>query len=214
MAEKQVGKLPSVRRLPLYLRMLREQRAAGRDVVSSSHLASELDILQIQVKKDLEITGISGKPGVGFQIDELIAAIEAYLGWNNTTDAVVVGAGHLGRALMGYQGFKFYGLNIVAAFDVDPELYGRSIGGVQVLPLSKLEDLLGRLHIHLAVLSVPADFAQSSCDRLVAAGVKGIWNFTPIRLATPGGVIVRSEDLAVGLAELSLGIKNLIGGAR
>ncbi|OPZ61008.1 MAG: Redox-sensing transcriptional repressor Rex [Deltaproteobacteria bacterium ADurb.Bin510] len=211
MAEKQVGKLPSVRRLPLYLRLLREQQASGRAVVSSAHLAVALDILQIQVKKDLEITGITGKPGVGFQVDELIAAIENYLGWNNVTDAVVVGAGHLGQALMGYAGFKNYGLNIVAAFDSDATLAGQILKGVPVLPIDKLEDLLERLHIHLAVLTVPAEAAQSVCERLVAAGVKGIWNFTPVRLAAPEGVIVRSEDLAAGLAELSLGIKQQLG---
>jgi len=211
MAEKQVGKLPSVRRLPLYLRLLREQQAGGRAVVSSAHLAAELDILQIQVKKDLEITGITGKPGVGFLVDELIAAIESYLGWNNVTDAVVVGAGHLGQALMGYAGFRNYGLNIVAAFDIDALMAGQTLKGVPVLPIDKLEDLLERLHIHLAVLTVPAEAAQAICERLVAAGVKGIWNFTPVRLVVPEGVIVRSEDLAAGLAELSLGIKQLLG---
>lgn len=211
MADKQVGKLPSVRRLPLYLRLLREHQARGRAVISSAHLAAELDIVQIQVKKDLEITGITGKPGVGFQVDELIAAIEAYLGWNNATDAVVVGAGHLGQALMGYAGFKNYGLNIVAAFDREASLWDRTLKGVPVLPMDRLEDLLGRLHVHLAVLSVPAVAAQSISDRLVAAGIKGIWNFTPVKLVVPGGVIVRSEDLAAGLAELSLGIKQLVG---
>ena len=115
--------LPSVRRLPTYLRLLNELQARGRDVVSCTHIADELGLVSVQVRKDLAVTGIVGKPKVGYQIPELIVAIETFLGWNNTKDAFLVGAGSLGAALLGYEGFKDFNLNVLAGFDVDSTTY-------------------------------------------------------------------------------------------
>ncbi len=206
--ERQVAKLPSIRRLPLYLRALQGLKDSGQDVVSSSWLARELELQQIVVKKDLEITQAVGKTGVGYAVEDLISAIEDYLGWNNFTDAFLVGAGNLGQALLGYAGFREFGLRIVAAFDTNPDLIGSELHGVPVFDLTKLPNLAERLHVHLAVLTVPSPVAQDVCDTLVGNGVLGIWNFTPVKLQVPRGVIVRREDLASGLAELSVKIKH------
>ncbi len=204
---EKVIKLPSIRRLPLYLEILYGLRRQGRDVVSSSLLARELEVEQIQVKKDLEITGITGTPGVGYNLPALVEAIETFLNWNNTTDAVLVGAGRLGGALLDYPGFLERGLRVIAAFDADPARQGPRVGGVEVYPLEKLEKLVRRLHVHLAILTVPAEAAQETAERLVAAGVLAIWNFTPTKLRLPEGIIVQREDLAAGLAELSVKLK-------
>lgn len=206
MADKnrRIGKLPSIRRLPRYLTVLRNLQAQGREVVSSSFLAQELRVEQIVTKKDLEITGISGRTGVGYVVADLIEAIEEFLGWNNLADAFLVGAGNLGCALLGYEGFRNYGLNLIAAFDTNPGRVGRMVSGINVFYLDKLPDLASRMHIQLAVLTVPGEAAQETADLLVDSGIRGIWNFTATNLKVPAGVIVQREDLAAGLAELSV----------
>lgn len=204
------GKRPSIRRLPMYLKTLRQFHNAGREIVSSAHLARELNVPQINVKKDLEITGATGKTGVGYMVKSLIYHIESFLGWNNTTDAFLVGAGNLGQALMGYQGFQQHGLRITAAFDTDIALIGKQIDKIPVFPLNKLTNLASRMHVHLAILTVPALCAQDVCEQLVKADIRGIWNFTSEPLKVPPTVIVHQEDLTAGLAELSVRIKQLL----
>ena len=124
--EIRVAPLPSVRRLPAYLRLLYTLQAQGRDVVSCTHIADDLGLVSVQVRKDLAITGIVGKPKVGYQIPELIGAIENFLGWNNTKDAFLIGAGSLGSALLGYEGFKEFNLNVLAGFDINPAKIGNA----------------------------------------------------------------------------------------
>jgi len=194
---------PTIRRLPGYLRLLRQCQAAGRTVISATHIAEELALESIQVRKDLGCTGMIGKPRVGFEIEPTIAAIESTLGWNCATQAFLFGAGHLGTALLGYDGFARSGLKIVAAFDSDPQLVGTTINGKQVLPLNRLHDLVRRMHIYVAVLAVPAVAAQQVAEQVVAAGIFGIWNFAPTMLALPDDVIVQNEDLSAGLALLT-----------
>jgi redox-sensing transcriptional repressor len=200
--------LPAVRRLPRYLGVLREMEASGREVVSSAHLARELGLEQIVVKKDLGLTGAVGKTGVGYEVPALLEAIEAFLGWNNTSEAFLVGAGDLGSALLGYEGFREHGLALVAGFDTDPEKIGAEIHGVPILAMEKLPDLAARMHVHLAVLTVPEAVAQEVTETLVAAGIRGIWNFTSGTLAVPEEVVVQREDLAASLAELSAKLKH------
>lgn len=201
---EKVGSLPSVRRLPIYLNYLQQLEASGRDVVSSNHLAEKLGYDAIQVRKDLSITGVVGKPKVGYFVPSLIKAIEDFLGWDNNTDAFIVGAGNLGSALLGYDGFKRYGLNIVAAFDADEGKVGRIVHGKEILPIEKLENLAQRMRVHMGIIAVPAEAAQTVADLMVSAGVTAIWNFTPVRLNVPSSVVVQNEDLASGLAVLSV----------
>lgn len=204
-AEKQkVGNLATVRRLPSYLHLLRQLKDNGREIVSSNHIAETLKLEAIQVRKDLAITGIVGKPKIGYYIPNLIQAIEEFLGWDNKTDAFIVGAGNLGSALLGYQGFVRHGLNIIAAFDADESKVGMQIHDKDVLPLKKLPDLVSRMHISMGIIAVPAEAAQSVAELMVTSGITAIWNFAPTHLDVPKNIIVQNEDLASGLAVLSV----------
>lgn len=199
-----VAPLPTIRRMASYLRVLRLARGEGQESISATQIAEELRLESIQVRKDLAYTGITGKPGVGFLVEELIGKIESFLNWDNNTDAVLVGAGHLGGALLGFDAFRRYGLSIVAAFDADPTKVGTQIHGKHVLSMEKLANLIQRMHIRMAILTVTADAAQSVADQLVAAGIEGIWNFVPVTLKVPDQVFVQNEDLFSGLAVLSV----------
>ena len=195
--------LPSVRRLPTYLRFLMTLKAAGREVVSCTHIGDELGVGSIQVRKDLAVTGIVGKPKVGYSVTQLICAIEDFLGWNNTSDTVLVGAGSLGAALLGYGGFKEFGLNLVAGFDVDPAKIGTQIHGREIFALERLHDLVPRMHVLIGVLTVPASVAQDTANYMILSGLRAIWNYTPVKLDVPESVIVEDVKLSASLAVLS-----------
>lgn len=195
--------LPTVRRLPAYLRLLYSLQARGRDVVSCTHIAEELGLVSIQVRKDLAAIGVVGRPKVGYQLPALITAIRDFLGQNNTSDAFLVGAGCLGGALLGYDGFQEFGLNIVAGFDINPAKFGTQIHGREIFDLQKLPDLAERLHILIGILTVPAAAAQDVANLMVLSGMRAIWNYTPVRLEVPDIVIVEDVKLAASLAVLS-----------
>jgi redox-sensing transcriptional repressor len=194
---------PSLRRLPKYHHFLVELRERGIHEVSCTTIGEALNLLPIQVRKDLQYTGIVGRPKVGFQLAELIQAIETFLGWDNTNDAFLVGAGNLGSALLGYERFEKFGLSIVAAFDNNPNIVGTSIHKKLVLPMEKLVDLAQRMAIHIGIITTPAAAAQQAADQLVKAGVRAIWNFAPTTLNVPPNVILQNEDLYNSLAALS-----------
>lgn len=195
--------LPSVRRLPTYLRLLHELKARGRDVVSCTHIADDLGLVSVQVRKDLAITGIVGKPKVGYHVPELIAAIENFLGWNNTRDAFLVGVGSLGAALLGYEGFSEFNLNLLVGFDKDPKKVNKTVHGKDVLPMEKFANLAKRMRVLIGVLTVPAAAAQEAADVMVRSGIRAIWNYTPVSLRVPDTVIVEDVRLASSLAALS-----------
>lgn len=196
--------IQALQRMPAYLGYLRQCLDAGEKNVSAAKAAAFFGISEIQVRKDFAaVSAIPGKPKAGFSIVELIDGIEGYLGFRNTKEAVLVGAGSLGSALLRYGGFAPLGLTIVAAFDADPALVGQTVNGKPILPTEKLIDLCLRLNIRIGIVTVPAKHAQTVCDALVAGGVKAIWNFAPVALRVPEDVLVRSEDLAVSLAVLS-----------
>jgi len=195
--------LPTIRRFPLYLRLLKDRQVLGEEWISATTLAVELRLKPIQVRKDMACTGVEGKPKIGFRIDELIEAIEHHLGWDNVTDAVLVGAGNLGTALAGYEGFRNYGLKIIGAFDNDPEKIGTAIYGIPVFAMSSLKKQIERFGVNMAVLTVPAESAQEVAEKLAEAGIKGIWNFVPKNLKLPEEIIIQRIDLAASFAELS-----------
>ncbi len=195
---------PTLRRLPRYHHYLADLAAKGVKSISCSQSGAELSLDPTQVRKDLETTEITGKPKVGYVITEVIRAIEDLLGWNNTRDAFLAGAGHLGSALLGYnEGFRRIGLNIVAAFDIDPLKVGKQIHGKHVLPLSKLSNLAERMHIHMGIITTPAPAAQSVAHLMIEGGIRAIWNFAPVSLRVPSNVIVQNESLYASLAALS-----------
>ncbi len=198
-----INKLPAIRRLPAYLHLLRELSEQGVKFVSSSYFAEEMQIQSILVRKDLELTRISGTPRIGYSVTALIKGIEDFLGWNENLKALLVGAGQIGSFILGNQNLINVGLKIVAAFDNDPQKIRASVHGVPVFDSARLKDVLRRDPISIAILCVPAEEAQQVADMLVAAGIKGIWNFTTTKLIIPQEVITQKEDLASGLAVLS-----------
>lgn len=194
----------TIARLPVYLRYLREIKASGEENVSSTKLADSMKLNPVQVRKDLAlISSVSGKPKLGFGVCELINDIEQFLGCDNVNDALIVGVGGLGKTLLGYEGFKNYGLNIVAAFDVNPQLIGEKVNGVPVLSLDKLQHTVKSLNIKMGIITVPKAAAQSVAELMVASGIRGIWNFSPRQLHLPENIAVKNEDLAASLAVLS-----------
>ncbi|MEN6308029.1 MAG: redox-sensing transcriptional repressor Rex [Anaerohalosphaeraceae bacterium] len=198
--------VPTVRRLPLYMAILKEIEPASEHV-SSTLIADRLGLEQIQVRKDLAGIGVTGQPAVGFNVRELIGAIEQLRGWDTMRDAILVGTGNLGQALLGYDGFARYGLNIVAAFDANPEIIGMKIHGKPVFDIEVLSSLTERMHIQIGVLAVPGKVAQTVADTLIQAGIHAIWNFTPVKLNVDNNVIVEQVDLAASLAVLSSKLK-------
>jgi redox-sensing transcriptional repressor len=156
----------------------------------------------VQVRKDLQYTGIIGKPGAGYSVLELLRAIETFLGWNNVNEAFLVGAGNLGSALLGHERFSKFGLRIVGAFDSDPNKIGHSIHKREVLPLQKMAGLARRMSIHLGIITTPPDAAQAVADEMVMGGIEAIWNFAPVKLEVPKFIFVRNEDLYTSLASL------------
>jgi redox-sensing transcriptional repressor len=156
-----------------------------------------------QVRKDLAEIRLRGRGRVGYDPDEVITAIRRVLGFDRTHLAVLVGAGHLGAALAAYRGFAKYGLRIVAAFDCDPDKVGRDLAGCPVQHTDRLGAVIAEHGIRLAILTTPVEGTQELADRLVAAGVRAIWSFAPVRLTVPPGVRVRSEHISVGLSELT-----------
>jgi redox-sensing transcriptional repressor len=195
--------IATLRRLPVYLQVLRGIADAGDKNISSALLAKQLEYDPIQVRKDLAATGVVGRPRLGFDIKELVAAIENCLGWNNRSDAFLVGVGSLGSALLGYQGFEQFGLRIVAAFDANPKLIGSKVHGCTVLDTSTLAGLVKRMRVNIGILTVSPESAQDVCNEMLKGGIQGIWNFTPTRLHTPNDVVIQRVDLAADLAILS-----------
>lgn len=193
---------PTLRRLPRYYNYLKELLKVGREIVSCTHIGKDLDLDPPQIRKDLAFTGIRGVPKVGYQVEVLLKSIEDFFGWNNIDEAFLVGAGNMGRALIGYQGFSRYGFKIIAAFDNAPEIIGQTINGVEVLPLSKIKSLCKRMNVKIGVIATPAHAAQEVAEMMIAGGIRGIWNFAPAEIRAPEGVIVQNENLATGLAVL------------
>lgn len=194
---------PTLRRLPSYHHLLTVLAGEGLEAVSCSVIGRALNLDPTQVRKDIAMTGIEGKPKVGYDLFNLMTAIENFLGWNNPKQAFLVGVGHLGQALLGHQQFNRYGLDVVAAFDVDPAKVGTNICGREVLPLDKLANLARRMHVLLGIVAVPAEAAQFVADQMVAGGIQAIWNFAPVSISATSNVIVQNEDLFASLAVLS-----------
>ena len=190
----------SLQRLPVYLNYLKS--IDGDGFISSGAIARALNMGEVLVRKDLAFTAAQGRTRVGYKRSELVAALEEYLGCNDVKNAAIIGAGELGKALLAYGGFNNYGIELVAAFDNDPEKIGGEISGKPVMDITNLGAGVKELNLKLAVICVPAAYAQKTADKLVECGVKKILNFAPILLQTPEGFTVRNIDVAANLAVL------------
>ena len=199
----------SLRRLPVYYRYLQDMMSTGVvQAVSAADLARALGLDPTLVRKDIEMTGIVGKPRVGYPLGGLVHWIENFLGLNHPKAAVLAGTGSLGSALLGYEKFRSHGMQIVAAFDVDSEKIGQHIHGTEVQPLFNLVEYVRRLEIPLGLIATPAGAAQSVADLMVSGGIRGIWNFAPAHIHVPEGVILQNEDLYHSLASLSFKLES------
>jgi redox-sensing transcriptional repressor len=202
---------PSLKRLPQYHHYLVDMEVKGTTRISCSTIGRDLGLVPVQVRKDLQYTGIIGKPKTGYSVSELIQAIENFLGWNNVNEAFLVGVGNLGTALLGHERFSKFGLRIVAAFDTDPAKIGQWIHQKAVLPLDKLAGLAPRMSILLGIITTPAEAAQAVADEMVKGGIQAIWNFAPVKLRVPEHIIVHNEDLYSTLASLSWKLARRLG---
>src|ERR1039457_1573219 len=194
---------PTLKRLPLYHRFLKELLQREQEAVSCTDIGEELKLDPTQVRKDLEAAGISGRPRIGYATAAVVDGIERFLGWKKVSEAFLVGAGSMGSALLGYREFEECGLKIVAGFDSDPAKIGRKVYGKHVRALEKPADLAQRMHVLIGIITVPAEQAQAVAELLVEGGVRAIWNFAPVRLRVPEHIIVHNEDLYCSLASLS-----------
>ncbi len=193
----------TIDRLPLYFRTLRLAGEEGIDIISSEELGKRLGITPEQIRKDLASFGQFGKKGVGYYVNELKCNIGEILGLDNNWNIAVVGIGHLGSALSNYQNFISLGFNLVSLFDKNPELVGEIVSGLKVEDIEDIESVVKEKNIHIGIICVPRAFAQGVADKLVAAGVKGIWNFAPTKLKVPESMHIVNEDLSIGLSSLS-----------
>lgn len=196
---------PAVRRLSLYLRQLEAFAAADRQTVSSRDLGDALGLSDAQIRKDLAYFGHFGQPGVGYRVRELIQRVRRILGTDKKSNVLLVGVGNLGRALLSYRGFAKQGFELVAAFDKDRAIVGKTInpGSIRVRPMSEMPKLIRAESVRLGILAVPAPAAQNVADRMVKAGVRCILNFAPTTLQLRPEIAVSSVDLAVHLEQLS-----------
>jgi len=193
----------TIDRLPLYFRTLRLAGEEGIDIISSEELGKRLGITPEQIRKDLASFGQFGKKGVGYYVAELKRNVGEILGLDNNWNIAVIGIGHLGAALSNYQNFVSLGFKLVALFDKNPEVIGKTLNDVKVEDIDDLERIIKERNIHIGIIAVPRMFAQGVADKLVAAGVKGIWNFAPIKIKVPDSMHIVNEDLSVGLSSLS-----------
>ena len=190
-------------RLVGYYRTLRLAQDDGMDIISSDELGRRLELTPEQIRKDLALFGQFGKKGVGYYVNELKFNVGKILGLDNHWNIAIVGIGHLGVALANYQNFIALGFNLVALFDNDPNIIGKTVNHVKVKSIDELQSCAKNLKIDIGVIAVPAQFAQQVADKLVKANIKGIWNFAPVKMRVPEDVKIVNEDLSVGLSRLS-----------
>ena len=202
MERKEISK-SVLKRLPGYLAYLKTLSDTVSPYISATALANALGMGEVQVRKDLAMVSDGGRPKIGYNRLALIDDIEQFLGYDNTTDAVLIGAGKLGQALLGYSGFEAYGLNILAAFDAKP-MAQMSDEGTPIYPMEQLEGFFKTNKVLMAIITVPAAYAQEVCDRLIACGIKAVWNFAPVHLEVPANILVQNENMATSLAVLSM----------
>ena len=205
MQKKEVSKAV-LKRLPGYLAYLQNMPDDCPTHISATALANALGMGEVQVRKDLAMVSNGGRPKIGYQRDLLIEDISQFLGYDNTTDAILVGAGKLGQALLGYSGFDAYGLNILAAFDVAPSM-DKTVEGKPIYPMEQLESFCRTHKVLMGIITVPQDHAQAVCNQLISYGVKAIWNFAPIHLDVPDHILVQAENMATSLAVLSMHLR-------
>lgn len=202
MERKEISKAV-LKRLPGYLSYLRSIPEGSSPYISATALANALGMGEVQVRKDLAMVSDGGRPKIGYLRESLMEDISQFLGYDNTTGAILVGAGKLGQALLGYSGFSAYGLNILAAFDAQPAS-DMSEEGRPIYAMDKMESFCRTNKVLMGIITVPAEHAQKVCDQMIKCGIKAIWNFAPTHLDVPANILVQNENMATSLAVLSM----------
>ena len=202
MERKEISK-SVLKRLPGYLSYLKSLPDGSPAHISATTLANALGMGEVQVRKDLAMVSDGGRPKIGYLRERLIEDISQFLGYDNTTDAILVGAGKLGQALLGYGGFEAYGLNILAAFDVAP-MADKTADGKPIFHLCQLESFCRKHNVLMGIITVPASCAQEVCEQMIKSGIKAVWNFAPVHLDAPANILVQNENMATSLAVLSM----------
>lgn len=195
-------------RLPMYLEFLKTLPEKDVKYISATVIAKNLSLGEVQVRKDLSSVSGAGKPKVGYETCELIRCIESHLGNKEIAEAVLVGAGKLGRALLQFEEFEKFGVRISAAFDSNDTLINFN-EKIEILPINQLNDYCINHRIQLGIITVGAGSAQTVCDEMISGGITAIWNFAPVRLNVPSNVIVKQENLALSLAHLNSRLRNM-----
>ena len=191
---------PTIRRLPWYLSYVRMLDNQHVEYVSSTQISKELNVQSSQIAKDLSFLNIRGKTRIGYEVKSLLSELEDFLGFNEHHDAVVIGTGSLGTALMQDHGLVNYGLNIVAGFDIRSEVIGQRIGGVPIYEIGQLAAWQRDNGVSIAILTVPVERAQETADLAIASGMTALWNFTPIRIKAPEDVVITNTSIYAHLA--------------
>ena len=189
-----------MRRLPWYLSNVKLLKQRGERFVSSTQISKEINIDASQIAKDLSYVNISGRTRVGYNIDALIEVLESFLGFTNMHKAFLFGVGSLGAALLRDSGLHHFGLEIVAAFDVNPELVGKDLNGIPIFHSDDFEAKMKEYDVNIGVLTVPINIAQEITDKMVDGGIKAVWNFTPFRIRVPENIVVQNTSLYAHLA--------------
>ncbi len=200
---------PTLRRLPWYLAFVEILYAQGTDHVSSTHISRALNVDASQIAKDLSFLSIKGKTRIGYDVGELRDILADFLGFRVSHKALVIGAGSLGRALMCDTGLSSYGLDIVAALDVNPSLVGTFVDGRPIYHIDDIESVAADTEASIAILTVPSDAAQEAADIAISAGIRAIWNFTPYRVKTAEGIVMANTSIYAHLAMIYNRLENL-----
>lgn len=191
---------PTIRRLPWYLSYVRMLDNQNVSYVSSTQISKELNVQSSQIAKDLSFLNIRGKTRIGYEVKSLVTELEDFLGFDKQHNAVVIGTGSLGTALIQDHGLEHYGLNIVAGFDVRGDVIGQCLGDVPIYNINQLADWQREHRVSIAILTVPVEKAQEVADLAVSSGMTALWNFTPYRIKTPEGVAIANTSIYAHLA--------------
>ena len=191
---------PTLRRLPWYLSNIKLMKERGEQYVSSTQISRQINVDASQIAKDLSYVKIAGRTRVGYEIDALIEVLESFLGFTRLHQAYLFGVGSLGGALLRDSGLHHFGLEIVGAFDVNPDLVGTEINGIPIYHSDTFEEHARRERVPIGVLTVPINIAPEVTNQMVAGGIKAVWNFTPFRIRVPEQIVVQNTSLYAHLA--------------
>ena len=202
---------PTLRRLPVYLNYLKSLPEDTK-TISATAVAGALGLNEVQVRKDLSAASRSGgKPKMGYDVTQLVADLEEFLGYRSTKSAVLIGVGRLGGALLSFKGFSECGIEIAAAFDNDPAKIGTAIGDIPIYDIRELGEVCQEKGILIGIITTNPTEAQTLCDKMLDSGILAIWNFSTAHLEVPDGIIVHNENLAVSLAMISHALEERMG---